>query len=442
MSKNMSEELKGKKILILGGMGYSCDVVKQAKEMGVYTVVTDYIPNSPAKSVADKAYDVSTTDVDALEKLCRDEEIDGIFVGWSDTNHYMAEEVCRRMGFPFYANYEQLRTFTDKILFKETCKKYGVSTVPEFKLTAELNEDDVAKLQFPVIIKPCDSYGGKGITICNSKDEIADAVDEALSMSKSKQFIVEKYMDDENYDTICLYYTIQDGIPALSAMTDRYMQRFGDGKRLNTSIIYPSQYLPRYISEMDECVKAMLKGEGLHTGTIFLEGCVDSMGFYLWESGYRLCAAQQNIFPAYFNGVDVQRMLICYALTGRMADENVIDKENPYFGGRAACNGLVFLKPGELCSADGVDEIKNMKNIINFTQLLKAGDIVKESDVGTLCQSFARFHAVAENNEELRQVIKDVFGKLNIKDKAGNDMVICNYDYDEIFGKKRWAKKQ
>lgn len=434
------DNIKGKKLFFLGATGYFYNAVMQAKQMGIYTIVTDYFPNSPAKAIADKAYDVSTVDIDAVEKIARDENVDGIFVAWSDNNHYIAEELCRRLELPFYATQEQLLTFTNKRLFKEACKKFDVSVVPQFTLTAELKKEDVKSLEFPVIIKPCDSYSGKGITICHAEDELKGAVAEALSKSKTKQFLTEKYMDDEHYDTICLYYTIQDGIPALSAMTDRYMQEFEGGKRLNTAIFYPSQYLPRFLSSsMNEKIKNMLKGLGVQNGTLFLEGCVNADNFYLWEAGFRLCGAQQNIFPAYFNGVDVQKMLICHALTGKMADENLMCKEDPYFGGNAACNGLVFLKPGKIASIKGIDEIKDMDSIIGFTQLLQTGDSVNESDVGTLNQSFARFHAVAKSREELCQIIDNIFKKLVIKDELGDDMVICSYDYDEILRNKRWA---
>lgn len=440
MSKSLLDEIKGKRLLFMGAVGYFCDAVKQARDMGIYTVVTDYIPNSPAKAYADKAVDVSTTDIDALENLVKEEKIDGVFVAWSDNNHYAAEELCRRLKLPFYATKEQLLTFTNKELFKEACNKFGVSVVPQFNLTSELKKDDVNALEFPVIIKPSDSYGGRGITICHSENELGGAVEEALSQSKSKRFITEKYMDDEHYDTMCLYYTIQDGIPALSAMTDRYMQEFAGGKRLNTAIFYPSQYLSRFLSNsMNEKIKNMLKGLGVQNGTIFLEGCVNADDFYLWESGFRLCGAQQNIFPAYFNGVDVQKMLICHALTGKMADEDLMCKEDPYFGGGAACNGLVFLRPGKITSIEGLDEIKGMDSVISFTQLLRNGDSVKESDVGTLNQSFARFHAVAKSREELCEIIDNIFKKLVIKDESGDNMVICSYDYNEILRDKRWA---
>lgn len=435
---HIEDMVKGKRLLMLGATGYFCEAVKQAKSLGIYTIVTDYFPNSPAKRIADSAYDISTTDIDALEQMAIIEQIDGIFVAWSDINHYIAEELCRRLHLPFYATREQLYRFTNKRAFKDYCRKCGVPTVPEFRLTEKMLPEDMAGLQYPIIIKPTDSYSGKGITICSSESEVADAVREALSNSRSGEFLAEKYMDDTNYDTVGIYYTIQNGVAALSSMTDRCMSEFTNKKRLNTAIFYPSQYLDRYIREVDPLVKNMLHQSDIKNGVIFFEGCVNQNGFTLWESGFRLCGAQQNIFPAYINQIDSQKMLLCHALTGQMADKDLIAREDPYFKGKSACNGLVFLNTGKIKKIEGIEEILEMPGLLNFTQLKQTGDTVRVEDIGTLNQSFARFHAVANSRSELCTLVDQIFSKLLVCDEQGHNMCLHIYDFESINKAKRW----
>ena len=84
------------------------DVVKKAKEMGLYTIVCDYSPTSPAKLFADKAYDVSTIDINLLEDIARKEKVDGVFAGFEDLNTWNALKLCKRIGKKFYASEEQL----------------------------------------------------------------------------------------------------------------------------------------------------------------------------------------------------------------------------------------------------------------------------------------------------------------------------------------------
>ena len=81
----MNEDIIGKRLLIMGGMRISCEIVRKAREMGIYTIVADYYPpeKSPAKKIADEAIEVSVTEVDAVVKVIKEHHIDGVLVGSS-----------------------------------------------------------------------------------------------------------------------------------------------------------------------------------------------------------------------------------------------------------------------------------------------------------------------------------------------------------------------
>lgn len=111
-----------KKLLFLGGTGAMYDAVERAKRMGIYTIVVDYYPNSPAKRIADRSYLASTTDIDRVLEIARENEIDGVFTGFSDANLMPACLVADTLGLPFYATKEQINVTTNKLLFKETCR--------------------------------------------------------------------------------------------------------------------------------------------------------------------------------------------------------------------------------------------------------------------------------------------------------------------------------
>ena len=84
-NKMENKELKGKKLLLLGGFNQACDIIRRAQEMGVYVVVADYNPDLPGNGLADKYTTVSATDVDALVKLAKEENVDGVTTGFVDT---------------------------------------------------------------------------------------------------------------------------------------------------------------------------------------------------------------------------------------------------------------------------------------------------------------------------------------------------------------------
>ena len=186
--------------------------------MGVFTIIADNNPASPAKRFADKSVDISTDDVDFLENLCIQEGVDGVFTGFEDFNIHIACELCSRLGLNFYATKEQLKVVTNKIVFKDTCRKYDVPVIEQYTL-----EEAIADGRYPYIIKPADSYGSRGITICRNDKELETGYKKAVSISKTDTAIIERYID-YSYGTE-LFYTVVSGKIHLTVTADRYTVR-------------------------------------------------------------------------------------------------------------------------------------------------------------------------------------------------------------------------
>ena len=101
---NPVKKFTGKKLLLLGTNAGTCDMVNYARSQGAYVIVTDNLPpeKSAAKLIADEAWQVSTADVDTLEKLATQNKVNGIFAGVSEFNLEKALTLCERLGLPFY----------------------------------------------------------------------------------------------------------------------------------------------------------------------------------------------------------------------------------------------------------------------------------------------------------------------------------------------------
>ena len=112
----------GKKLLVLGATAYTINVINIAHRLGASVIAVDPIKDHVAKKYADKFYDVDTTNIEELYKIAKEEKIDGIFVGYSDVNLFVARELCDRLGLPFYIkNKEQITApfyYSNKTLFK------------------------------------------------------------------------------------------------------------------------------------------------------------------------------------------------------------------------------------------------------------------------------------------------------------------------------------
>lgn len=184
-----------KKLLILGAMEMHVPLIQRAKEMGNYVITVDYIPENPGHKLADEAYFDSTTDLDAVLKLSKKLNIDGIMTYNSDPAAPTAAYVAEKLGLPGNP-YQSVKIMSEKNLFRDFLISNGLNA-PKFG--NYLNIEDalchINDFSFPIIIKPVDSSGSKGVTVVNNVNDVQNAVECALEKSRSKKFIIEEYIE-------------------------------------------------------------------------------------------------------------------------------------------------------------------------------------------------------------------------------------------------------
>lgn len=415
-----------KTLLFLGGTGAMYDAVEIAKSMGIYTIVADYYPNSPAKRVADKSYLASTTDIETILQIARENNIDGVFTGYSDANLPPARAVADALGLPFYATNEQIEVTTNKLLFKKTCRDYGIPVVPEYSLDKNLNPEDLARIVYPVIVKPSDAWASKGVSICENEAELIKAVDYALQFSRNQRIIVEAYM--AAYPDVCMYFNIQEGKLSLTAMCERDMNEVQKGKAMQpNALFYPCRFINLYYEQLEKKLQNMITGLNMEIGSMFMQCFVVNGELMPFEMGYRLCGAQEYILCAAENGINTCQMLIDYALTGKFDRWNAQEANDPYFKHSDAIL-LTLMKPGKITRIEGLEALKAMPEILSITQFYYEGDEIGAGAMGTLNQTFARIFIQGKTPQHLLQLIDHIQTTLKIYDENGNQMLIPGYD--------------
>ena len=237
-----------KKLLILGAMEMHVPLILRAKELGLYVITCDYIPENPGHKLADEAYYDSTTDLDAVLKLAERLKVDGIMTYNSDpaapTAAYVAEKL-RLPGNP----YEAVKIMSEKNLFRDFLYKNGLN-VPKFGNFSD-SEDVVKHLSefsFPVIIKPVDSSGSKGVTVVYDNEKVKEAVKSALSKSRCKKFIVEEYIEPIGRQLH------GDGFIENGKVTFLYLGDHHFDSSINNLVPYSTTYPTEHSKEVvDEC---------------------------------------------------------------------------------------------------------------------------------------------------------------------------------------------
>ena len=180
-------DLRGKKLLILGGDSRSKDIVLCAKSMGVHTIVADWydIQRSPAKLLADEYWNQDIFQTEEVVRLIRENDVNGVNTGFSDSYLLQYNEICNVANLPCYASRKVFETTLDKALFKQFCIENDVPTVPAFDL--DTFDQSVISEDFKVILKPVDNSGSRGIKVCARSEDFQSCLDYAMSFSQKKR---------------------------------------------------------------------------------------------------------------------------------------------------------------------------------------------------------------------------------------------------------------
>ena len=183
-----------KRVLMLGGSIYQTYAIKEAVKMGHYVITCDYLPDNPGHKYAHEYYNVSTTDKEAVLELAKKLEVDGIVAYASDPAAPTAAYVCEKLGLPT-SPYKSVEILSKKHLFRQYLTEHGFN-VPKAKSykTYEDAEKDMGTFHLPVMVKPVDSSGSKGINKMTDKSQLRTFVEDALSYSRDKIFLIEEFI--------------------------------------------------------------------------------------------------------------------------------------------------------------------------------------------------------------------------------------------------------
>lgn len=191
--------MSSKKIMLLGGNYFQMTATLTAKRLGYHVISVDYLPDNPAHQYADEYYNVSTIDKEAVLALAREKEIDGIVSYASDVSAPTAAYVAEKMGLPTNP-YESVMILTHKDLFRKFMKENGF-LMPQGRSFTDREEARTffRTLSMPVMVKPIDSSGSKGVVKVFQEEEFDSAWEEAVSYSLSKHVIVEEFIQKQGY---------------------------------------------------------------------------------------------------------------------------------------------------------------------------------------------------------------------------------------------------
>ena len=318
-----------KKLMILGGSRYALPVIKAAKQLGIYTITADYLPNNIAHKFSDEYVNVSIIDKEKTLEIAQERNIDGIMSFACDPGVVTAAYVAEQMGLPNVGPYESVCILQNKGKFREFLTKNGF-TVPIAK--GYKNADDALKdvemFHWPVIVKPTDSAGSKGVTRVDAPRDLKKSIQYALSYSHSDEFIVEDFITQHGYSSDTDSFSVDGELKFVSFDCQRFDH---EAKNPYTPAAYswPSSMTAEHQEELKNEIQRLLRLLKMRTAVYNIETREGTDGkAYIMELSPRGGGNRLSECLRYATGIDMITNMVKYSV-GLSMDEIT---QKPYDG--------------------------------------------------------------------------------------------------------------
>lgn len=272
------QRLKTKRIMFLGGSRYLIPVIECAHKLGLYTITCDYLPNNIAHMFSDEYRNISIIDKDAVLKAAKELEIDGIMSFACDPGVVTAAYVAEEMGLPFQGSYKSTQILQDKGLFRQFLLDNGFNC-PHAKRYENESEpmNDIDYFEWPVIVKPSDSAGSKGVTKVDKPEFLNQAIKSALEESHNGAFIIEDFLNFEGYHSSADLFTVNGNLKFVS-YSDQLFDKQAANPYTPALIIWPSSMKQEHQDILTKETQRLMQLLEMKTGIYNIETCVANGG--------------------------------------------------------------------------------------------------------------------------------------------------------------------
>ena len=411
----MYEELKGKVLLLLGGNLEKEDIRKFADINQITLIAVGNNPNADYCKIADEYYDINSTDGPEMINFINAHHVDGVFMGGNEQVIGSATEYLNELGLPCYCTNDQWNMIQNKGNFKKLCQKAGLPVAERFLSVQCVSEND-----YPVITKPIDGAGSEGFSVCRNREELQAGYEKAKEASFDGDVLIEKFLPNKS---VVVIYTFSDGKMYYSGMENKIPVHYEKQGSFVAGIhLFESKCANEFRELFEEKLKSMFLSIGIKEGTVWMEVFHKNGEYYFNEAGYRYSGSSTPYPIDYLHGINQVYSDLLFSLTGRSnlyGNPPLVSEDIER--GKHYCILPVHMKPGTVCSIEGIDAIEEFKECVKVIRKKNVGSIVK--DTGSVDQVFCFIHFIFGSEVELRNTIRGIYQELKAFDQNGENLI-------------------
>lgn len=404
------------KIMILAGGHDQGAFIEELKSKipDVYTIVIDMNPNVLAAKIADKQLVISTMDFEKVKQAAIDEKVDYIMTACGDQPILTMGIVSEELGLPCYLSKQQVLNLTNKKNMKKLMVENDIPTAKYRSFTSKESVDD-SGMEYPLIVKPADSNGSKGVRKVYSHQELMDNIDDSFGYSLSSTVILEEFNEGEEIS--CDFY-VMDGVAyeIQKCQSNKFKANENVTSLIYQSILPPPFLTPNARKTLNEVAQKIVKPFGLENTPLHLQAIVNGDKVMVLEFSARIGGGAKYLTIQNSTGFNMLHACMLSMLGEKPEIPHHMDYPPKVF---SRCH--LYTVGGMFESLEGVEELM-AKGIID--------EFVPTKPFGVMCypatSSGDRIGSIwisADNYTQLKEKIDEAIATLKVLDENGIDIL-------------------
>ncbi|MFU1993386.1 ATP-grasp domain-containing protein [Priestia megaterium] len=392
-----------KKILIIGAGFLQSFVIKKAREMGYYTIAIDKNPESIGFKYAHTHKAIDIVNIEECLRYAREMKIDGVMTAATDYGVLSTAYIAQEMDLPGL-DYKSAKVVKNKYMVRRMLFKNKVDDLSQYYEISNLNELKKinSTMQFPVMIKPCDGSGSKGVQRVDSILDLEEASNNAIKASLTGKVLIEDFIEGKEYGVESLVY---DGEIYVLGIIKKSMTSPPDYAELGHSMPAKLEIEKR----IKEIVKTAISVLGINFGAVNMDILITKDNrISIIDIGARMGGnlIGSHIIPK-STGIDYIGSLIKACI----GDLVKLEKYSTYSTEMKIATRLLALKPGKVNKLPDFDAIKDEYNV-DIYHHLTVGSTIREyhnnlDGCGYIVSTGKNVKEAEKHAEEVRKLIDE-----------------------------------
>ena len=399
-----------KKGLVLAGGFPQIALIKELHARDIYVLLADYNDEPVAKKYADEYFQVSTLNIEVVEKIVLENMVDFLITACTDQALNTVAYISEKLGLPCYIDYQTGINATNKAYMKKIFVQNGIPTA-KYQIMREMDINKIEAFQYPVIVKPVDCNSSKGVKRVNSEEELKDAFNDAVNCSRTNTALIEEYIDG---DEISVDVYVEDGKAHILCITN--IEKIASKDKF---IIFRGVY-PAYISEdikqqIYKVAQEITDAFKLQNSPMLIQLIKTANHVYVLEFSARTGGGVKYLQIKKATGFDVISAVVDLTLGIKPHYERK-KAETKYL-----VNEFIYCNAGTFDHLLGFEELKD-EGVISEYYIFKWKG-AKLDEIDSSSDRVAGFTIQADDKQELIRKHNDASGRIQVLDKNGKDIM-------------------